>query len=69
MAKMMASIKPQTYNKQVLTIRLTLTTSGVPTSATIQITDVLLQAGDTATGWVAHVTEMPWIAGITATQT
>jgi hypothetical protein len=69
MAKMMASIKPQTYIKQVLTIRLTLAINGVPTGANVNINDILLQAGDTATGWTPHVTELPWTAGITTTQT
>ena len=65
MAAMMASIQPQDgMGKKVLTMTLRLIVAGIPTDATIQITDVLIQAGDTVTGWVPHVTEMPWTAGI-----
>lgn len=30
----------------------------------IVVADVLLQAGGVASGWVPHVTEMPWMAGV-----
>lgn len=46
-----------------LTIRVRLTADpGV--GRTIRVSDVLLQAGGTASGWVPHVTELPWTAGI-----
>ena len=35
-----------------------------PRAGTTRLTDVLLQAGGTASGWVPHVTEMPWGAGV-----
>ena len=65
MAAMMAAVQPQeAMGKKILTMTLRLTADSIPTDATIQVTDVLFQAGDTVTGWVPHVTEMPWTAGI-----
>jgi hypothetical protein len=61
-------LQPQTpTGAQVLTIRLRIQAT-TTTTGTTGIYDVLLQAGSTATGWVPHVTEIPWTAGITAGQ-
>jgi len=61
-------IRPQTpIGAQVLTIRLRVQTT-TTTAGTTGVYDVLLQAGSTATGWVPHVTEMPWTSGINAGQ-
>ena len=30
----------------------------------IDITDVMLQPGATPSGWLPHVTELPWSAGV-----
>lgn len=32
----------------------------------ITITDVMLQPGGSVSGWLPHVTELPWSGGITA---
>lgn len=50
---------PQTF-KQTLTIHVKLTTD----SPGVEVTDLLLQPGTTATGWVPNVTEMPWTTGV-----
>lgn len=49
--------------KRIITIRVRVAASP-PGGATLRLTDTLLQAGTVTTGWVAHVTEMPWMAGI-----
>jgi len=65
MAAMMTEVRPQEgWGKKILTMRLRVSVDGIPVEATVQVTDVLLQAGTTVTGWVPHVTEMPWTAGI-----
>lgn len=56
-------IRPEdSSGKRILTMRVRVTATP-PSGATLRLTDVLLQAGTVTTGWVAHVTEMPWMAG------
>ncbi len=50
---------PSTY-KQTLTIKVRITTP----EGDVKITDLILQAGTTGTGWVPNVTEMPWTTGV-----
>lgn len=57
-----AQIRPA-ERKRIVKLRLRVQVTN-PDGGTVTISDVLLQAGGTATGWVAHVTEMPWTAGI-----
>lgn len=56
-------VRPQTATARPVTIRLRLAVSA-PAGAAVVVSDVLLQAGGTATGWVPHVTELPWTAGV-----
>ncbi len=52
--------------KRILTIRVRIQVA-IPTGhpeAAVDVADLLLQAGSIATGWVPHVTEMPWTAGV-----
>jgi hypothetical protein len=57
-------IAPQAAGgRRPLTIRVRLTVTA-PSPAGVTVADVLLQAGGTASGWVPHVTEMPWTAGV-----
>lgn len=58
-----ASLQP-TKGGRVLTIRLRIAAAGVPAGAGVQVTDVMLQPGGIASGWMAHATERPWVAGI-----
>jgi hypothetical protein len=65
MRRRIAQIRPQdSYGKAALTLRVRLTVKDLPDGAQVKVADLLLQAGSTATGWVPHVTEMPWTAGI-----
>lgn len=50
---------PNSY-KQTLTIKVKVTTA----NGNVKITDMILQAGTTGTGWVPNVTEMPWTTGV-----
>lgn len=50
---------PSTH-KQTRTIRVKITTP----DGGVKITDLILQPGTVGTGWVANVTEMPWITGV-----
>lgn len=47
-------------SKQTLTIKVKVTTA----NGNVKITDMILQAGTTGTGWVPNVTEMPWTVGV-----
>lgn len=45
-------------------IKLRVTSKGLPTGATVEVTDLMLQPGGVVSGWLPHVTELPWSAGI-----
>ncbi|QYW01482.1 hypothetical protein SEA_STORMBREAKER8_20 [Microbacterium phage Stormbreaker8] len=47
-------------HKQTLTIHVKLTTTDHP----VEVTDLLLQPGTTATSWVPAIQEMPWTTGV-----
>lgn len=49
-------------SKRIVKVRLRVRVTNP--AGTVTVADVLLQAGGTATGWVPHVTEMPWTAGL-----
>lgn len=63
MAQTRGTIRPSS-GKKVLKVRLRVTARNVPSNAAAQVTDCLLQAGGTVTGWTPHVTELPWTSGI-----
>ena len=63
MAQRRATIRPA-GGKKVLTLRLRVTARDTPSGAAAQVTDMMLQAGSTVTGWTAHVTELPWTTGV-----
>lgn len=50
--------------KKISTVRLRVQVTTADVAGVTQVADVLLQAGGTASGWVPHVTEMPWTAGV-----
>lgn len=56
-------VRPGESTKRVLKMRVRIQATH-PESGTTLVCDVLVQAGGTATGWVPHVTEMPWTAGV-----
>lgn len=63
MAAIRAQVRPQAFGKKVRTLRLRVKVKG-RASATVTVSDVMLQAGDTATGWSPHVTELLWSQGV-----
>lgn len=52
-------------NARPAKMKLRITSSGAPASANVEITDVMFQPGAAVSGWLPHVTEMPWISGVT----
>lgn len=51
---------------RVAKIKVRVTVKALPASAEVVVTDVMLQPGAAASGWIPHVSELPWSAGITA---
>lgn len=45
-------------------LRVRIAVGSLPVAATVQVTDVMLQPGGLVSGWIPHVTELPWSAGI-----
>ena len=64
MAQQRAQLRPNTSGKKVLKIRLRVTNKTAPAGTETDVTDLMLQAGATVTGWGPHVTELPWTSGI-----
>lgn len=52
-------------NARPAKIKLRIKSSGAPASANVEITDVMFQPGASVSGWLPHVTEMPWVSGVT----
>lgn len=60
-----AIIRPtRAGTRKVLTIRVRITVAGLPANAEVEITDAMLQAGRTVTGWSPHPTELRWTTGV-----
>ncbi|WP_300345506.1 hypothetical protein [Nesterenkonia sp.] len=51
-------------NSRPAKIRLRIQVNPLPAGATVEITDLMLQPGGTHSGWLPHVTELPWSAGV-----
>lgn len=45
-------------------LRMTLRVSVKNPTGGVDVTDVMLQPGGNSSGWLPHVTEMPWSAGV-----
>lgn len=58
----LAVLRNPSSNKQTLTIKVKVLTA----APAVEVTDLILQAGTTGTGWVPNVTEMPWTTGVVA---
>lgn len=52
-------------NGRAALIKLRVMVKGLPGDARVDIADLMLQPGSSSSGWLPHVTEMPWSAGIT----
>lgn len=61
--KQQASVN--TGGKRLAMIRIRIMVKGIPTEAFVQVTDTLFQPGGSSSGWLPHVTELPWSAGVT----
>lgn len=46
-------------------VRIRIQVKNMPTDAEVSVTDVMLQPGGVSSGWIPHVTELPWSAGVT----
>ncbi len=44
--------------------RITLRIEVTDPAAAVDVTDVMLQPGGSASGWLPHVSELPWSAGV-----
>ncbi|MCT1607150.1 hypothetical protein M3B43_07385 [Nesterenkonia massiliensis] len=51
-------------SKRPAKIRLRVQVNNLPAGAAVELTDVQLQPGATHSGWLPHVTELPWSAGV-----
>lgn len=51
-------------NKRPAKIKLRVTSKSLPTGASVTVTDLMLQPDQVVSGWLPHVTELPWSAGI-----
>lgn len=47
------------------TVKLRVAARNLPPGASVTVTDVMLQPGGAASGWIPHTTELPWAAGMT----
>ncbi len=58
------NLQPKQGGRPIHKIRLRIQTTHENPDGATTLADIQLQAGGTATGWVPHVTEMPWVAGV-----
>lgn len=49
---------------RVAKVKLRVEVSSLPSGAEIELTDLMFQPGGTPSGWLPHVTELPWAAGV-----
>lgn len=50
--------------KRPARIRLRITVQASPVGSRTVITDVMLQPGGSVSGWLPHVSELPWSPGV-----
>lgn len=62
--KEQASVRANSGGRLAM-IRVRIQVEGMPADAEVSVTDVLFQPGDASSGWLPHVTELPWSAGVT----
>lgn len=51
-------------SKRVAKITVRVTARGLTGDRAVTVTDVMLQPGASVSGWLPHVTELPWAAGL-----
>lgn len=52
-------------SKRVAKIKVRVTARGLTGDRSVTVTDLMLQPGGSVSGWLPHVTELPWAAGLT----
>lgn len=53
------------YNRPAK-IKVRVTVRGIPADAEVEVTDLMFQPGAVVSGWLPHVTELPWSSGVAA---
>lgn len=56
-------VRPTKPNPKMIKIKMT--SRSMPAGAEVKITDTMLQPGGSVSGWLPHVTELPWASGLT----
>ena len=51
-------------SKRIAKIKIRIMVNGIPTNAEVYLTDIMFQPGGSVSGWMPHVTELPWSAGL-----
>ncbi|MBO0596596.1 hypothetical protein I2485_06865 [Nesterenkonia sp. E16_7] len=51
---------------RIAKIRVRVQVEDLPDEATVEVTDLMFQPGGGSSGWLPHVTELPWSAGVSA---
>lgn len=50
--------------KKVAKMTLRVQVRGMPSDGSVEVTDLMFQPGGSSSGWMPHVTELPWSAGV-----
>lgn len=53
-------------NSRPAKIKIRVISVSAEAAANVEVTDIQLQPGASVSGWLPHVTELPWAAGIAA---
>lgn len=59
---MQGNVRPP---KRPAKITIRIIVDGLPSGAEVVLTDAMFQPGAAVSGWIPHVTELPWSAGVT----
>lgn len=62
--KEQASVRANSGGRLAM-IRIRIKVENMPEDAEVSVTDVMFQPGGSSSGWIPHVTELPWSAGVT----
>lgn len=59
------SFRPGFGRIATIKVRLTVDLGAGSAAGQVRVTDVMLQPGASVSGWLPHVTELPWSSGVT----
>jgi len=51
-------------NSRPAKVKIRASVRGLPSDAEVEVSDLMLQPGNSVSGWLPHVTELPWSAGV-----